>query len=81
MISETTYEFVLMYFLFTQYIKKKNETYHHLVNYEFFVMQIRNDLNISFNISHHITLDYVINEIVKTQCYQVDTETHNLATF
>ena len=80
MISKTTYEFVSVYFLFTQYIKKKNRIYHHLMNHEFFTMQIRNDSNTSFNISHHITLDHVINEIAKTQCYQVDTETHNLTT-
>ena len=77
MISETTYEFILVYFSFTQYIEKKDEIYYHLVNHEFFMMQIRNDSNTFFNISHHITLDHVINEIMKTQCYQVDTETHN----
>ena len=78
MILKITYKFVSVYFLFTQYIKKKNEIYHHLVNHEFSVMQIRNNLNTSFNILCLITLDHMINEIVKTQCYQVDTETHNL---
>ena len=69
-----------MYFLFTQYIKKKDRIYHHLMNHEFFIMQIRNDLNTFFDILHHITLDHVINEIAETQCYQVNTETHNLMT-
>ena len=69
MISKTTYEFVSVYFSFIQYIEKKDEIYHHLVNHEFSAVQIRNDLNTFFNIFHHITLDHVINEIVKTQCY------------
>ena len=77
MILKITYEFVSMYFSFTQYIKKKDEIYHHLMNHEFSVMQIRNNSNTSFNILHHITFDHVINEIAETQCYQVDTKTHD----
>ena len=79
MIPEATYEFVPVYFSSTQYIEEKGGTYHHLVDHGFSAVQIRNDSDTPFDIPRHTTLGHVVNEVAETQCYQVDTEAHDLA--